>query len=117
MLRRRRLALERLEAGDGDLLVEWSAPWDAPIVDVAAWRLASPYWTAQRERMVRERLEAAWAGEVDPDAEEPDPEQSFRAQWLNQWPRRRTMPKNLEDLLPAGLWAELVEPGCGLTHR
>ena len=65
-----------------------------------------------RERMIAKRLEAARLGELDPDAEEPDPEQFFRAQWLNQWPRRRAeTPKNTEDLLPPGLWAELVEEG------
>lgn len=112
MLRRRRAALEQLETGEGDLIVEWSAPAEAPIVDVDAWRLASPHWTRQREQLIREQLEAAWAGEIDPDAEESDPEQSFRAQWLNQWPRRRTLPPgNVEDLLPGGLWASLAEPG------
>ena len=53
-------------------------------------------------------------GEVDVDAEEPDPEQSFRAQWLNQWPRRRTAPPgNTEDFLPLGLWAELESADLG----
>ena len=110
MLERRRVALAGLEDGDGDLLIEWSAPHDAELDDVEAWRLASPHWTPKRERMIRKRLEAAKMGEVDVDAEEPDPEQSFRAQWLNQWPRRRTAPPgNTEDLLPLGLWAELED--------
>ena len=99
--------------GDGDLLVEWSAPPDAPIWMM--WRRGG--WRRRTGR----RSGNGWSrsgwrrpglGELDPDAEEPDPEQSFRAQWLNQWPRRRTEPpKNIEDLLPAGLWAELAEPG------
>ena len=112
MLERRRVALAGLEEGDGDLLVEWSAPHSAALDDVDAWRLASPFWTPRRERMISKRLQAAREGELDPDAEEPDPEQFFRAQWLNQWPRRRTeQPKNMEDLLPPGLWQELAEPG------
>ena len=114
MLERRRVALAGLEDGDGDLLIEWSAPHDAELADVEAWRLASPHWTPKRERMIGKRLEAAKMGEVDVDAEEPDPEQSFRAQWLNQWPRRRTAPPgNTEDLLPLGLWAELEDQGLG----
>jgi hypothetical protein len=48
------------------------------------------------------------AGEVA-DADEPDPEQSFRAQWLNQWPRVLTPSGNTEPLLPAGRWAELAQ--------
>jgi hypothetical protein len=111
MLRRRRIALEELEAGDGDLLIEWSAPTSADLDSVEAWRLASPFWTPQRERLIGKQLEAMRAGEVDPDAEEPDPEASFRTQWLNQWPRTRTEPPgNTEPLLPGGLWLGLTEP-------
>ena len=88
MLERRRVALAGLEEGDGDLLIEWSAPADAKLEDVDAWRLASPHWTPKRERLISKRLQAARLGEVDPAAEEPDPEQSFRSQWLNQWPGR-----------------------------
>ena len=114
MLDRRRIALAGLEEGDGDLLIEWSAPADAKLDDVAAWRLASPHWTQKRERLISKRLEAAKLGEVDPAAEEPDPEQSFRSQWLNQWPGRRTLPPaTSEDLLPAGLWVSLEESELG----
>lgn len=114
MLRRRRVALEHLEKGDGDLLIEWSAPQGAAVDDSDAWRLASPFWTPQRERLIGRQLEAMRAGEVDPDAEEPDPEQSFRTQWLNQWPRTKTEPPgNTEDLLPPGLWLALTEEHLG----
>jgi len=114
MLGRRQLALAELELGDGDLLIEWSAPLDAELESLEAWRMASPHWTPARERMIRKRLEAAQSGEsLDP--EEPDPIESFRAQWLNQWPRRRVEPAGAtEDLLPEGLWAGLqeeLEPG------
>ena len=114
MLERRRVALAGLEDGDGDLLVEWSAPHDADLEDRVAWRQASPHWTSKRERLISKRLEAAKLGEVDTAAEEPDPEQSFRSQWLNQWPRTRTeAPGNTEDLLPVGLWAELEDNDLG----
>jgi hypothetical protein len=111
MLRRRQTALDELEAGEGDLLVEWSAPAEAELDDERAWRLASPHWTEQRRHLIARRLEAMRAGEVD-DPEEPDPEASFRSQWLNQWPRKISQPLGAnEPLLPAGLWAELCEPG------
>ena len=58
---------------------------------MAAWRLASPHWTPKRERMIGGRLEAARVGETDEGSEEPDPIESFRSQWLNQWPPKRTI--------------------------
>jgi len=110
MLSRRLLALEQLEDGDGDLLIEWSAPPDADLDDVAGWREASPHWTPKREKLIGRQLQAARAGELhDPD--EPDPEQSFRAQWLNQWPQQRTEIPLGEDLLPPGRWQQLTELG------
>jgi hypothetical protein len=109
MLGRRQLALQGLEVGDGDLLIEWSAPGEAQLEDVAAWRLASPHWTPQRERMISKQLELAKAGELD-DPDEPDPIESFRSQWLNQWPRRKAQPAGAtEELLPPGVWADLAE--------
>jgi hypothetical protein len=49
------------------------------------------------------------AGEVE-DPEEPDPVQSFRAQWLNQWPRKVSDAGGpAEPLLPDGVWLGLAE--------
>jgi hypothetical protein len=114
MLVRRRSAIDSLETGDGDLIMEWSAPRDAELDDVAAWRLASPHWTAQRERLVAKQLVAARAGELEQDPDEPDPVEAFRAQWLNQWPQRtHEVPIGIEDLLPPGLWGSLAESVSG----
>ena len=115
MLSRRRLALDGLESGDGELLIEWSAPTTAALDDVAAWRQASSHWTARREHTIRKQLEAAQSGVTD-DPEEPDPVASFRAQWLNQWPTRTVEASGgVEDLLPRGLWADCAEPGVQST--
>src|SRR4029077_14866200 len=109
MLSRRQVALAQLDAGDGDMLNEWSAPSQAELDDQDAWRLASPHWNPRRERLISRQLQALRSGEID-DPEEPDPEQSFRAQWLNQWPRTVTAPaENSELLLPGGMWARLTE--------
>jgi hypothetical protein len=110
MLSRRQVALADLEGGDGDLLIEWSAPASSELDDVGTWRLASPHWTPRRARLISKRYQAMRDGEtVDP--EEPDPEQSFRAQWLNQWPSKRADPPGaLQDLLAPGLWAQLTDP-------
>jgi hypothetical protein len=59
---------------------------------------------------VRERLDGALAGTARTE-DEPDPIESFRAQWLNQWPKKLVEPNgDVEDLLPAGVWADLAEP-------
>lgn len=111
VLNRRQIALDGLETGSGDLLIEWSAPESADIEDRGAWRAASAHWTARREQMIVSRLDAAMAGNTE-DPDEPDPIASFRAQWLNQWPRRLAEPQGAtEPLLANGLWHELVEPG------
>jgi hypothetical protein len=109
MLDRRHAALNALATGDGDLLVEWSAPRDAELDDVAAWRAASPHWTAHRQRLVDRRLAAALAGEGG-DLDEPDPVEGFRSQWLNVWPSRTAAPARApEPLLPEGAWAACTE--------
>jgi hypothetical protein len=116
MLMRRQVALNELESGDGGLLIEWSAPRSLELDDVNAWRLASPHWTPQRQRLVGRQLEAALAGEAEISEDEADPVEAFRAQWLNQWPVK-TIPSGLaETLLPAGLWAYLTEPGLSSSE-
>lgn len=115
MIGRRQAAIEALEMGTGDLLIEWSAPRSFDIDDVHGWRLASPHWTPQREKLIQRQLEVMRAGQID-DPEEPDPVESFRAQWLNQWPLTRSNASGpIEDLLPAGVWADRTEPGLNGT--
>jgi len=85
MLERRRAALEQLASPSRRLLLEWSAPADCDRADRAGWRMASPHWTGQRERLIEDAYARVMRGEsVDP--EEPDPIPSFDAQWLNRWP-------------------------------
>jgi hypothetical protein len=110
MLERRRAALEDLETGNGDLLIEWSAPRDADPADTGAWRLASPHWNARRARLIGSAHARMEAGETVPDTEEPDPLEGFRAQWMNQWPLRKLEAIGpTERLLPAGAWEGLRE--------
>jgi len=85
MLDRRTLALQQLMAPHDVLLLEWSTPASVARDDPAGWRMASPSWSATRERLVSRAYRKVLAGEsVDP--EEPDPVASFDAQWLNRWP-------------------------------
>jgi hypothetical protein len=110
MLARRKAALQRLETGDGDLLIEWSTPRVCGLDDVEGWRQASPHWTPQRERLIRRQFDAAQAGEGEVVEDEADPIEAFKAQWLNVWPDRTLSVGAGDPLLPAGLWAWLADP-------
>jgi hypothetical protein len=91
------------------LIVEWSAPRDAAIDDRSAWRAASPYWSPARERLLANKLARVNAGQsIDPD--EDDPEASFRAQFLNVWPRRRLVSSAVpEPLIDGDTWGNLAD--------
>ena len=107
MVGRRARALEHLGDGEGPLLLEWSAPPDAGLDDRSAWRMASPHWTAKRERLIADRLEGAMAGESD-DVDEPDPIMSLRTQWLNQWPAKRLALTKGQLLVDLDAWTMLA---------
>lgn len=104
MIGRRASGLADLGTGDGALMLEWSAPPDAELDDRDGWRLASPHWTPKRERWIADRLTAALSGESD-DVDEPDPVAAFRAQWLNQWPAKRTAVARGELLIEPDAWS------------
>jgi len=76
------LALEPTEESDSLLLL-----WGAQDADdhrlESTWRAASPHWSEHRRRLIAGKLERAEAGEADPDAEDPDPLEASRAQYLN----------------------------------
>ncbi|WP_235739042.1 HNH endonuclease [Nocardioides alcanivorans] len=68
------------------LILLWAAQ---PTMDpgaVETWRAASPHWTPERERYLARKYEKALRGEIDPEADDPDPMEGFRAQYLNMWP-------------------------------
>jgi len=114
MLDRRGAALLDLDTGTGDLLIEWSAPRGGDTGDRGAWRQASPHWTPRRQRLIDAAHRRMQAGESVPDADDPDPQESFRAQWLNQWPARKAPEQGpTEPLLPDGVWDGLREDAPG----
>ena len=111
MLGRRQGALDTLEHGDGDLLLEWSAPHDATLEDPEVWRQASAHWNDRRAKTARNMYANAVRGTLRAE-DEPDPVEAFKAQWLNQWPRDPLDARTeVNDLLPAGTWSDLVEAG------
>ncbi|HNW62716.1 MAG TPA: hypothetical protein PKJ32_06925, partial [Piscinibacter sp.] len=67
------------------LLLLWAAPLGSDASDPAVWRAASPHWTEDRHRLIAGKYRKALAGEVDPEADDPDPMKGFEAQYLNIW--------------------------------
>lgn len=112
MLDRRAGALTDMATGSGALIIEWSTPRHYALDDVAGWRLASPHWTPQREQLIRGAVQRAMSGVGSDDPDEPDPVESVRAQWLNQWPAKLTARGRGEPLLDPGRWAELRVDGA-----
>ncbi|MFV0409692.1 MAG: hypothetical protein ACK5LJ_08360, partial [Paracoccus sp. (in: a-proteobacteria)] len=75
-----------LTTDDGETLVlVWAARAGSDPADPDTWRAASPHWTEDRRRMIAAKHLAAEAGQVDPQADDPDPMAGFTAQYLNIW--------------------------------
>jgi hypothetical protein len=109
MLGERALAIVQLFSPEDTLLLEWSTPADLELDDVAGWRMASPHWSRQREKLIAAALRKALEGSSDP--EDPDPIGSFRAQWLNQWPQDVEAPVDPDDVLATEAeWQKLLDP-------
>jgi hypothetical protein len=112
ILDRRHVALDDLATvREPVLLIEWSMPRHYPLDDVEGWRIASPWWSAQREQMIRTRLARALSGFASDDETEPDPLESVRAQWFNQHPLKLTVRRKVETLIEFERWASLDAGG------
>jgi hypothetical protein len=70
---RRSTALAQLAQPETTLLVEWSGDPALSADDLEAWEQASPKWTAKRQRFIAKQWQTS-------------SEESFRCQWLAQWP-------------------------------
>lgn len=100
-LMRSKIMAVLLGAGDGDgvlgedeqkrpLVLIWAAPYGSDPGDRAVWRAASPHWSEDRRQFLARKYAKALAGEVDPEADDPDPMAGFVAQYLNVWPVKPT---------------------------
>jgi hypothetical protein len=79
---------------EGGLILEWSPPSDAARAtpgDRRLWRMASPHWSEQRERMMARQLDKAT-------------KRDFIANWLNDWP---DVLERKADLIAMPGWAAL----------
>lgn len=104
---------QAIEEPGSRLLIEWSTPPEFDLGDPRGWRLASPHWSAQRDRLVAGAYSKALANRQPPKLGEPTPLESFAAQWLNRWPDKAVSVSGAagEPLLPDGAWAGCeVEP-------
>lgn len=96
-----------LAGGDEDLLLLWAAPPDSDPGDPEVWRAASPYWSADRRRLIADKYTKALAGKADPQADDPDPMAGFTAQYLNIWPLQEVPDPAID---PAA-WLDCLDPG------
>lgn len=93
------------------LLLLWAARADADPADPQAWKDASPHWSEDRQRMIAGKYEAALAGELDPQADDLDPMEGFKAQYLNIWRLTKSKPKERGTaMLDADTWGDLAAP-------
>ncbi|GAB3812118.1 HNH endonuclease [Kribbella italica] len=92
---------DALAADDGEtLLLLWGAPEGADISDPEVWRAASPHWSEDRRQMITKKYAKALAGEEDPDADDPDPIEGFKAQYLNMWKLKGAATRGQEAVKP-----------------
>ena len=115
MRRRLEAALTGLGEDWSTLLLWWAAPEGEPVGDPSTWRAASPYWTEQQQELISSRWERALRGEADPQADDPDAMEGFKAQYLNLWPPPHAGPPVREHpAVPVELWEnQMVEPPTG----
>lgn len=84
-LMKSRLTTALTTESDETLLLLWGAPDGADPGDPEVWRAASPHWSEDRRKMIAAKYAKAYAGEADPQADDPDPMAGFCAQYLNMW--------------------------------
>jgi hypothetical protein len=93
------------------LLLMWAAPHDSDPSDPEAWRAASPYWDEERLAYIQRKYDRALAGEVDPEADDLDPMEGFKAQYLNIWRLRTPSARQKgEQVVTEAVWAALTAP-------
>jgi hypothetical protein len=102
---------QALSVDDGrTLLLLWGArPQDDPGA-LSTWRSASPHWSEDRHRILASKYAKALAGEVDPEADDPDPMEGFRAQYLTVWPPLNVKYERGSAVVDRAAWGELTMP-------
>lgn len=103
--------IDTLAVDDGEtLLLLWGAPAGAEIGSPNVWRAASPHWSDDRAKMMASKHAKAMAGEADPEADDPDPIEGFKAQYLNMWHLGQRRRLKGRPLIEAAEWSALIVP-------
>lgn len=101
--------MDALAVDDGEtLLLIWAAPSGADPASEVTWRASSPHWSEDRRRMMASKYAKAVAGEVDQEADDPDPMQGFLAQYLNRWTFRKSLTRRGAVVVGEQAWLELA---------
>jgi len=100
---RRAGALARLDDPDNELIVEWSAPRGASVLDETARRQASPHWHDRRADEIRGHAERAAPYEGQPHPHELVV--GVRTQWHNEWRPPGVLGVKGDVLIDAERWA------------
>ncbi|KRF19655.1 hypothetical protein ASH02_24175 [Nocardioides sp. Soil796] len=101
--------LDALSVDDGETLVLiWGAPVGSDPADPAVWRAASPHWSDDRASMMSSKFAKAMAGETDPEFDDPDPMEGFKAQYLNMWRLRDRHVEHGSAVFTADQWETLT---------
>lgn len=90
------------------LLLVWAAPAGSDPAAEATWRAASPYWSEARRKLIARKYEKALAGEVDPEADDPDPMAGFTAQYLNMWRLKERVGMRGDPIVDEDAWSDLA---------
>jgi len=90
------------------LLLLWAAPAGSDVGDPEVWRAASPYWSEDRRQMIAKKYAKALAGEADPQADDPNPMEGFKAQYLNVWVLNPVAAQRGNPVVEAEEWAALT---------
>lgn len=101
--------IDVLNVDDGEtLILTWGAPMDADPGDPVVWRAASAHWSLEREKLVASKYAKALAGESDPEFDDPDPMEGFKAQYLNQWRLRERKRNKGQEVMSTSAWNALA---------
>jgi hypothetical protein len=112
-LMRGRISSALSTADPSVLLMVWAARPDADPGDPQTWKESSPYWSEDRYQLMRRKYNAALAGESDPEFDDPDPMEGFKAQYLNIWRLKERRQQKGEAVIEAARWNELAAVPIG----
>lgn len=99
---------------ESTLLLLWSAPDGADMSVEETWRVASPFWSEDRARLLANKYRKALAGEQDEEFDDVNPMVGFASQYLNRW---RLGKARVSGALPHARWLALQDASATQGDR